>query len=456
MLLLLAMPAAAQSLQDQVTAQLAQAGPGTRFGMVVVDGDGREILAIRPDERFTPASTTKLMTTAAVFARLAVARPDAEAGTVVRLEGDDVVLEGHGDARLSSADDCTVDCLATLADAVAGRTRVVNDVIGDDRAFVDLRWSPGMSWNNIGTRSGAAVSALTLDDNQAPVRIAPGESGGALHVEAPAFWTLDNRTATVVGQGTPVALDRAPFDRVLHLTGTLAAGAAPLVRRVPVDDPAEWAAWRFKAMLEARGVAVRGTVRVRHRHGAVPVEAKDAPPLAQLVPPPLVEDLRHTNKTSDNLHAELLLRRLGGGSIEAGGKLVEDMLAEADLPRWSYGLADGSGMSTYNRITPRAMVLFLRWAEGQPWGAAWRETLPVGGADGTLARRFRKDAGAARIVAKTGTLAGTHALAGYIETGNGQRLCFALYAADAPFGAPVVPAMDAAVALVAAQAGAAK
>ena len=60
-----------------------------------------------------------MFTTAAAFWTLDVASPDATGGASVRLEGRDVVLEGHGDARLSSADDCKVDCLATLADAIA-------------------------------------------------------------------------------------------------------------------------------------------------------------------------------------------------------------------------------------------------------------------------------------------------------------------------------------------------
>lgn len=451
-LLMLATPVSAQtSLQGEVEAVLAQAGPGTRFGLLVVDSAGREIVAIRPDERFQPASTTKLVTTAAAFALLPVNDPDASGGAVVRLEGHDVVLEGHGDARLSSAADCSVDCLVALADAVAQRTRTVGDVIGDDRAFLDRRWSPGMGWNNIGTRSGASVSALTLDDNQAVVRIAPGDIGAPLRVEAAGFFALDNRTVTTAQGATAVTLDRAPFDRTLHLRGVMPLGGAAIVQTVGLDDPAEGAAWRFRAMLEARGVQVRGTVRVRHRSDAG--EATDGAGLviARLTPPPLAEDVRHTNKTSDNLHAELLLRRLGKGDIETGEKVVSALLAQAGVPRWSYSFADGSGMSTYNRVTPRAMVTVLRWASRQPWGAAWWGTLPVGGVDGTLSRRFRDGPLAGRLTAKTGTLAGTHALAGTLEAASGAVLTFAFFAGDSPAEARPVPAMDAALALLAAR-----
>src|SRR3569623_2330936 len=85
-----ALPLAAQqapSLADKVEAVLATAPEGTRFGFVVADENGREIVAINPDQRFIPASNTKMFTTATVFDTIAVlAQPDVAGGTGVRLE----------------------------------------------------------------------------------------------------------------------------------------------------------------------------------------------------------------------------------------------------------------------------------------------------------------------------------------------------------------------------------
>ena len=120
-LLLAATPpgAAPMALDPAVEQALASAGPGTRIGLVVMDEEGREIVAVRPDDRFVPASNTKMFTTAAAFALLQTAGPDVEGGASVRLEGRDVVLSGSGDARLSSAEDCASNCLVELARAVA-------------------------------------------------------------------------------------------------------------------------------------------------------------------------------------------------------------------------------------------------------------------------------------------------------------------------------------------------
>jgi D-alanyl-D-alanine carboxypeptidase/D-alanyl-D-alanine-endopeptidase (penicillin-binding protein 4) len=465
-----AAPVAAQDLQQRVEARLREAGPGTRFGLVVATEDGREIVAIAPEQRFIPASNTKMFTTAAAFATLpGLGGPDEQGGAGVRLEArgggaPDVVLEGRGDARLSSRPDCVQDCLAALADAVAGKARIVRDVIGDDSLFPDQRWGPGMSWNNIPTRSGTAASALTLDDNELPMRAFPGALGQPPKLELDPYYTIDNRALTVAAGPTALEFDRLPGARLIRLTGTIAAGAEPELIRLGIDDPAHYAAWRLKALLEARGVRVAGEVAVRHRplrpaddpavrNGAPPARPPRPEPLARLTPERLAADIEHINKVSQNLHAELLLRRVGlqqgTGSIADGLAAVRAMLASAGVPRSAFDFSDGSGMSSYNRVAPRGMVIFLRWAAKQPWGAAWRSSLPVGGVDGTLAKRFGGTSLERRIFAKTGSLNASSALSGYLVARSGRTLLFSAYANDIPEGASATDSMDAALVMIA-------
>ena len=463
-------PAVDANLQQRVEAALAAAPPGTRFGLVVATEDGGELIAINPDQRFIPASNAKLLTTAAAFATLAgLDRPDASGGAAVRLDWDvgripDAVLRGYGDARLSSTPDCLADCLAMLADAVAARTRVVRHVVGDDSLFPDQRWSPGMSWNNIPSRSGTGISALTLDNNELAIRVSPGAVGQPPSVEGLAYYSLDNRAATA-GEGlTDLHFARMPGSRHVRLTGTIAANAEPEVLRLGIDDPAHFAAWRFRSLLQARGVSVTGDVQVRHRPlrpSDDPVRRAGAPAprppepqaLARLTPPPLAEDLVEINKVSQNLHAELMLRRLGliqgSGSIADGVAVIAAMLERAGVPRTGWDLSDGSGMSTYNRLAPRAVVTFLRWAAAQPWGEAWQATLPVAGVDGTLAGRFRGTVLERRLFAKTGSLNASNALSGYLIARSGRILVFSFYANDVPGGAGATAVMDAALALIA-------
>ena len=459
-------------LQQRVETSLAGAPAGTRFGLVVTAADGRELVAVNPDARFIPASNTKMLTTAAAFANLtALDQPDAVGGAAVRLEGNrrspDVILVGHGDARLSSASDCVADCLAALADAVAARTRRVRNVIGDDSLFPDQRWSPGMSWNNIQSRYGTGVSALTLDDNELVMRVTPGAVGERPTLGMLPYYEVTNLATTVVEGTTELQFERMPNSRTLRLTGTIAVGAEPETMRLGIDDPAHFAAWRLRALLEARGVRVTGDAEARHRPFARdsddPARRGDRPvtrpteseALARLTPPPLAEDLTRISKVSQNLHAELMLRRLGlitgSGSTEDGVAAIAAMMERAGVPRTAWDLSDGSGMSTYNRLSPRAVATLLRWAAAQPWGAAWRATFPVAGVDGTLARRFHGTPLERRLFAKTGTLNATNALSGYMTARSGRTLIFSFYANDVPGDAGATEVMERTLALIAAE-----
>jgi len=461
-----------EPLQQRVEAILHASGQGPRWGLVVADESGKEIIAINPEGRFIPASNTKMFTTAAAFATLdGLDQPDAAGGAAVRLEAyrkgpPDVVLEGHGDARLSSAPDCATNCLATLADAVAAKAKRVHDVIGDDSLYPFEGWPQGMSWNNIPTRSGTNISALTLDDNEVPMTVTPGTIGAAPALDLPPYYTVDNRAVTVAGDKVDLSYDRAPNGYQVRLLGTIGVSAKPELFRMGIDDPARYAAWRLKALLEARGVTVTGSIDVRHRlpawsddgahrNGAPPMRAPRQPVLAQLTPPPLYADMIRTNKISQNLHAELFLRRVsfktGSGSVADGLAAVRAMLDKAGVPRADYDFADGSGMSSYDRVTPRGAVIFLRWVATQPWGAQWRATLPVGGEQGTLGRRFRGTPLEGKLFAKTGTLNQSNALSGYLIAKSGKTLTFSSFANDVPEDVHATRAVDEVLNLIAAE-----
>lgn len=448
-----------QTLQQQVQAKLGEAGPGPRFGLVVTTLDGQELVAIAPDERFIPASNAKIFTTAAAFETLGkLDSPDTDAGALVRFEAaqtgtPDLILEGRGDARLSSAPNCVTNCLAALADAVAARTRRIGNIVGDARFFPDERWSQGMSWNNIPTNSGTAMSALTLDQNELALRVVPGAPGQPPKVALDGYFKVENSATTTADDPADLTVSRLPGSQVLRLSGTISTKTGERLVRLGIDDPAHYAAWRFRRMLEERGVTVTGAILSRYRSSGPGKPSAGSEPIARLTAQPLEETIGILNKVSQNSFAELLLRRLGSrtgaGSAEDGIAVVRAMMEQAGVPAHAWHLADGSGMSTYNRVSPRGMVTLLRWIAGRPWGAAWKATLPIGGVDGTLARRFRGTGLQGRVFAKTGSINATNALAGYMLTRSGQTLAFAIYANDVPEGARATPLMDAALELVA-------
>jgi D-alanyl-D-alanine carboxypeptidase/D-alanyl-D-alanine-endopeptidase (penicillin-binding protein 4) len=450
------------SLQQQVEGKLAEAGPGVRFGLVVATMDGREILSINPDGRFVPASNAKLFTTIAAFELLpGLDAPDTAGGARVLLRprngtAPDVIIEGHGDARLSSAPDCRSNCLSTLADAVVARTRRVGNVVGDAQAFVDERWSFGMSWNNIPTRSGTALAALMIDSNEVPLRVSPGAPGQPPRVLGGAAMTVVNEAVTVADGKTELDAARLPGSQEIRLTGTIPSGAGEQLLRMGSDDPAHHAAWRFARMLEERGVRVGGEIEANYRSvlAGVAGVGPQAEEVGRVTPEPLGQDIVTINKVSQNVHAELLLRRLGAArnkpSVAGGLEAVREVLDLAGVPERAATLADGSGMSPYNRVAPRGVVTLLRWAAGRPWGSAMRASLPIGGVDGTLARRFRNGGLKGRIFAKTGSLTAASALSGYMLSKRGETLVFSVLANDVPEDVRATAIIDQALEMVAA------
>jgi D-alanyl-D-alanine carboxypeptidase/D-alanyl-D-alanine-endopeptidase (penicillin-binding protein 4) len=146
---------------------------------------------------------------------------------------------------------------------------------------------------------------------------------------------------------------------------------------------------------------------------------------------PIIEDIVVTNKVSQNLHAELLLRLLGkaigsDGSFEQGTRVVRQFLVGAGVNDADFFLYDGSGMSANDRIAPRALTQLLAYASHQSWGPAWRDSLPIAGIDGTLAGRFRESPLKGHLWAKTGTLKEVNALSGYLTAASGQTLAFSV------------------------------
>ncbi len=155
--------------------------------------------------------------------------------------------------------------------------------------------------------------------------------------------------------------------------------------------------------------------------------------LALHVSVPMTEDLTMTNKVSQNLHAELILRMLGRvlsqesenpGSIADGARVVRQFLQSTGVPADDFFFYDGSGMSANDLIAPRAYTTLLTYAARQQWGEAWKDTFPIAGIDGTLSARFRSSPVKGKLFAKTGTLNEVNTLSGYLTAASGKTTAF--------------------------------
>jgi D-alanyl-D-alanine carboxypeptidase/D-alanyl-D-alanine-endopeptidase (penicillin-binding protein 4) len=473
---LLAAPA--KPLPDRIAAILAAPDLARGFwGVEVVSLSSGEVLySQNADKLFTPASNTKLFTTAAA---LALIGPDYKFRTTVettgtldrygRLNGD-LILVGRGDPNLSGREipynlktqrnDDPIQALESLADALVqkGVKFIDGDIVADDSYFAFERYAEGWSQDDLMWSDGAPVSALTVNDNVVFVNIQPADRPGEkafVSVKPFAgYYRLDNRIITTPA-GTPrkLALNREPGSTVVTLWGNVPLDDPGTNEALAIDDPAEFAAGLFRELLEKRGIVVYGKQRTHHTelaalstfsvtvtapsHGggetvARPLKIDQPLTLAAYESKPLLEDVRIINKVSQNLHAEILLRLLGrehgtAGTIEAGLEVLKGFLAQAGIATDQYAFYDGSGLSRENLVTPHAIVQLLRYSSVQPWGADYKSTLHIAGLDGTLSERLNTPPHPQnRIAAKTGSLNGVKALSGYATTNSGQSIAFSI------------------------------
>lgn len=490
-----------KGLAAQINAILHQPQMASAYwGIDVVDLEsGKSIYSFNSDHLFLPASNAKLLTTAAA---LAIAGPDYRFHTTIETSGKigsdgrligDLVMMGRGDANISGRVlpyqlktqrvSPPTQVLEELADQlVAKGIKIVDgDLIGDDTLYSAQRYAEGWAHDDLQWIDGAPVSALTFNDNVLFLKIQPGQQAGDKAVVTvdpeTTYYEIDNRIVTsAAGVARKIGIHREPGTTKVLLWGSLPLNDSGLIEAVSVEDPADFTAQVFRGILEKRGITITGKARARHGELAqffdqpeLPVAApstqnsQSAPAtptsaspqvLAEHISLPLLEDVRVTNKTSQNLHAELDLRLIGtlkgaGGSFEGGSAALRQFLFQAGLKTDEFFLLDGSGLSRRDLITPAAIVQLLIYASKQPWGAAYQQTLPVAGVDGSLADRFINTPAGGLVHAKTGTLSHVNALSGYGQTRSGRHFVFSIFCNnhDLP-SAKVVSAIDSIVVLL--------
>jgi D-alanyl-D-alanine carboxypeptidase/D-alanyl-D-alanine-endopeptidase (penicillin-binding protein 4) len=445
-----------ERFRNRVEAALSVSGPDKGvWGVLVRDADSGEVLYARnPDAYFMPASDAKLFTTALALATLG---PDYRERTTVASNGTldangvlngDLILVGRGDPGLSNRkfpygkkeerEGPADKALAELADAVATRgvKEITGDVVADDSMFQHELIPSGWLADDMLWSYGAAVSAVAVNDNTFSLDLRPGSSeGDPARYEAPLaadFYYVENLIRTGPrGIEEKIAAARDPGSRVIHLSGIMPMDAPPRRLTFAIEAPAEFAASLFARLLAARGVRIDGQARARHAGGTSGETVALPTSLAERNSVSLADEVRLTNKNSENLHAELLLllaahEKAGAMNYEDALKFASDFFNRAGIADGDVVLSDGSGLSRKDLVTPRAVVQLLRYASEQPWGELYRSTLPIAGEDGTLSDRMKNTVAEGRIFAKTGTIGHGNTLSGYATTIHGGRLLFSI------------------------------
>ena len=182
----------------------------------------------------------------------------------------------------------------------------------------------------------------------------------------------------------------------------------------------------LKMTLMEKGVSVTGHIV----QGTVSSEARS---VAKHLSPPLADILKLMNKPSDNWVAELVFKTIGAevmgepGMWKKGRDVVTRFLGEIMDEPPKHRFVDGSGLSRYNLLNVELLTKLLVYMyhnfELMPEFLA---SLPIAGVDGTLKNRMQGVSAEKVLRAKTGTLSGVSALAGYTVTADDEVFAFGI------------------------------
>lgn len=427
-LLVLAAPLAAQTLQVRLQRIISgRTQSDSTCAVFVMDlADGMMLAQHDGDRAVIPASNQKLITTAAA---LEILGPDYVFQTKLLRDGQDLIVAGSGDPAfgdgqlLGSLEPAmTVEDLLDRWVGVVRQRRIrqVDRIVVDDRVFDRQFVHPNWPVDQLNRWYCAQVAGINFNNNCLDIFTAPTSPGQAPSVRT---MPLDPPVQfNIVARTDPNIRTDAPwFTREDGTNRITVHGRVKLRRTAPafvtIHDPPQFFGELLANRLGKAGINV-STVTV-----AADEDDFRQAELIAVVRTPLAVVLQRCNQDSQNLFAEALIKRIGRsvtgepGSWKNGSAVLRRHLAKVLGPDASrLVIDDGSGMSRENRLTPRLLTRVLQHMyDSEKLWPTFRDSLALGGTNGTLERRFNGGKIVGRVRAKSGYLKHVISLSGYVE-----------------------------------------
>ncbi len=400
---------------------------------------GEEVYARDADRALLPASTTKVITTAAALRALGPSytfRTDLlHTGEL----GDDGVLKGDLYVRGGGDPTLVLEDLWKMVQELRleGVRKITGDVVFDDDLFEGSAGVPG--WDKpLDKRNGPAyypaLGALSLNFNTVALFVGPGTEVGEparIELETPsAVIEVDNQATTGSANGRrwlKVERELSGVKTKFTVTGVVPATSDTRRYYRSVGDPTAYFTGAFAALCKSQGISVKG----KYIDGSTP---DDAELLVRRHSPSLGVILQSVDKHSNNFMAESVLLAMGlehGGApatTAMGLEVVRDYLESLGLDIEGDTIVNGSGLTRVGGLRPELLTaVMVDMYDDRQVGPEFRAALAIGGLDGTLRSRFRGEDQAGRVRGKTGSLDGVHCLTGYVEAADGEVYAFAFF-----------------------------
>lgn len=443
-------PKSVRAFQYQVNQLIKLTNLQSAFlGIYIEEPRTRRILyAYNADKLLMPASNMKLITSAAALSLL---KPDFRFKTGLYINGTICGDTLYGDVIVRASGDPTISGLYNDGDLLyvfrewceALRQRGIKYVhgrlIGDDRIFKG-GWGEGWSWDDLWYYYGAKTSALTFNDNCVDFFILPSSKIG----EPARIWTnpptsylkIENLLQTVDTTGRKYYdFTRSIGTECMRIWGQIPVNSDTIRSSCAIENPTNYFLHVLRDALTVGGIQVDTIAAIGDLDDKYDYEKLELIKEHQSVS--LSQIVKTLNKVSHNLYAEQLLRTLGyvfrqEGSAAAGIAVEREWLGSIGVDTNMVFIVDGSGLARTNLVTPLQIATVLRTMRFSPYWQPFRESLPIGGVDGTIKNRFKGTNAVGHVFAKTGYIGRVRALSGFVEARNGREYIFSIIANHYP------------------------
>ncbi len=386
---------------------------------------GDSLYSLNGDKFFTPASSAKLLTTAAVLSELGadyrITTPIYGVGNPPHLTS--LRIKGQGDPTISTKD--LKDIVHQLQDQGIRR---IEKLIIDDSYFEPPTINPTWEWLDVHSYFATAVNSTILNQNTVTLTLLPQQLGQPVKFHwsdaiAARQWQVVNRGITGASDiPYNVEIDGVLGQPILQIRGELAVNEPPDIWDLAIVDPAHYFLESLRWQLAKADIAVTRGIVVHQ-----PDKNKLETELMTIIASSMQHILAEINQESNNLYTEAIAKVLAIKlNTKSSTEAINQSLNKLGINSEEYVLVDASGLSRQNLITPQTLVKTLRLMSRSSQAKSYRDSLAIAGLNGTLKTRFKNTSVERNLWGKTGTLTGVGTLSGYIYPSKYSALTFSI------------------------------
>jgi D-alanyl-D-alanine carboxypeptidase/D-alanyl-D-alanine-endopeptidase (penicillin-binding protein 4) len=414
-----------------------------QWGVVIQSLETGEYFYKRNENKlFIPASDLKLFTTAAGLFLLG---PDYRFSTNIYINGNidgsildgDLVIEGRGDPTISGRfyNNNMFKVFEDWADSISamGIDEITGNIIGYDDDFDDKPLGKGWPWDLESYWFEAPSGPISFNDNVVNISVTTDSNKAIISMLPDVNYMVISNNVQVVDGDSASNIDvyRERGTNLVNVFGTIHIGDS-VQTYVTVNNPTQFSMVILKNILRKKGIEVKG-YPIDIDAASVPITLNQIKKIFTYYSPSYKEIIKVINKNSENFFAEQLIKTIGleekdFGSIDDGIEAMRNLIQEMGINPDNMVIADGSGLSRLNLVTPKQFISLLNFMYKSKYFIPFFNSLPIAGVDGTLGKRMKNTKAANKVRAKTGYLDAVRSLSGYAYTGDNEPVAFCIIA----------------------------